>query len=197
MAHRLDADAPKVRIVKGNGREPLVVRYGGNLLKVTEHAMEELTESELDFGLALSFAKRIKPSFEGFGYAIGPFLALSAIGVAILIMGRGYFIHRFWFGVFVLFCIMFVGYLIGAAVMHSYAVRHRADIYHEALMLTGNASAAETYLIRSQTDHIMGTRRRLSSRERENLDIHLRALREAAQRLGIIHRKVVGNFEHA
>lgn len=197
ISRRLDVDPPKVRVVKGNWRDPLSVRYQGNVMRVTERALDELTESELDFGIALSFARRIRPSFEGMTYSVAPFLALSAIGVAVLIMGRSYFIHRFYFGAFVLFAIMLTGYLIGAAIMHSYTVRHRSDVYHEALMLTGNASAAETYLIRTQTDHIMGSRRRLSSKERENLDIHLEALRDAAKRLGIIHRQVIGNFEHA
>jgi len=197
IANRLDTDPPKVRVVKGNWRDPLSIRYQGNILRVTERALEELTESELDFGLALCFARRIRPSFEGMTYSTAPFLVLSAVGVATLIMGRSYFIHRFYFGVFILFTIMFAGYLIGAAVNHAYTVRHRSDVYHEALMLTGNASAAETYLIRTQTDHIMGSRRRLSSKERENLDTHLEALRDAAKRLGIIHRQVVGTFEHA
>lgn len=197
LAQRLDTDPPKVRIVKGTWRDPLTIRYSGHLLRVTERALEELTETELDFGLALSFSRRIRPSFEGLIYAVAPFLALTTIGVAVLIMGRAYFIHRFMFGAFVLFMIMFTGYVIGAAVMHGYTIRHRSDIYHEALMLTGNASAAETYLIRCQTDHIVGSRKKLSSRDRENLDIHLKALRDAALRLGIIHRQVIGNFEHA
>lgn len=197
LSARLDVDPPKVRVVKGNWRDPLTVKYAGNVLRVTERALEELTESELDFGLALSFAKRIRPSFDGLAYSSAPFILFTGIGVASLLIGRNYFIHRFYFGVFVLFSLMFAGYLIGNWVMYGYRVRHRSDIYHEALMLTGNASAAETYLIRCQTDHIVGSRRRLSSKDRENLDTHLTALRDAAGRLGIVHRRVVSTFEHA
>jgi len=197
LSARLDTDPPKVRVVKGNWRDPLSIRYSGNLLRVTERALDELTEGELDFGLALSFAKRIRPSFDGLAYSAAPFILFTGVGIASLLIGKAYFIHRFYFGVFILFVMMFLGYLVGNWVMYGYRIRHRSDIYHEALMLTGNASAAETYLIRCQTDHIMGPRRRLSSKERENLDIHLSALRDAAKRLGIVHRRVVSTFEQA
>jgi hypothetical protein len=197
LAHRLDTDPPQVRIVKDNWRDPLAVRYMGNVLKVTEKALEELSESELDFGLALSFAKRIRPSFEGTALALGPFLTLTGVGVSSLILGKNYFVHHFYFGVFVMFVLLMLGYVIGASILHTYRVKHRSDVYHEALMQTGNASAAETYLIRCQTDHIVGSRRKLSGKDRENLDTHLTALRDAARRLGIAHRQVVAKFEHA
>jgi hypothetical protein len=194
-ARRLDVEPPQLRITAGKGRDPLSVRFTGNVLRVSARAMEELTESELDFGVALSFSRRIRPSLDSAIFAIGPLLIFAGFGVAILMAQREFFVDNFWLGFGVMFAMTMIGYVIGAYVVNTTLDRHRADIYHEALLLTGNASAAETYLIRCQTEHILGFHRRMSQKERENLDRDLLSLRDAAKRLGIVHRKVVSQFD--
>ncbi|MEQ1821273.1 MAG: hypothetical protein ABL949_02065 [Fimbriimonadaceae bacterium] len=194
-ARRLDVDPPQLRIVNGKGKDPLGVRFVGNVLRITSRAMEELSESELDFGIALSFAKRIRPSLDSAIFAVGPLLIFAGFGIAILLAQRDFFVDNFLLGFGVMFGMTMIGYIIGSFVVNSTLDKHRVDVYHEALLLTGNASAAETYLIRCQTEHIMGVRRRMSQKERENLDRDLLTLRDAAKRLGIVHRKVVPQFD--
>jgi hypothetical protein len=194
-ARRLDVEPPQLRITAGKGRDPLSVRYSGNVMRISARAMEELTESEVDFGVALSFAKRIRPSLDSALFVVAPILIFAGFGVTILMAQRDFFVENFWLGFGVLFAMTMIGYIIGAFVVNSTLDRHRGDVYHEALLLTGNASAAETYLIRCQTDHILGYRKRMSQKERENLDRDLLALRDAAKRLGIVHRKVVPQFD--
>jgi hypothetical protein len=61
----------------------------------------------------------------------------------------------------------------------------RKQVLGQALIFTGNASAAETYIIRCKTDHLLSGKRRLASVDRDQLDQQLDALRNAARSLGL------------
>jgi hypothetical protein len=185
IARRLEVQPPRIRIAPSKGRDALRVRLSGWTLRTTPRALAELSEAEMDFGLAVAFMARLEPDQRKPHWVISPFLATTFIGVCVLSFGRDSFLDQFWLGFGVLFGLMVLGYIAGMFVSLAVDERARQRVLGEALNITGNASAAETYLIRCKTDHLLFGRRRLASTDRDQLDQQLDALRAAAAKLGL------------
>jgi hypothetical protein len=194
LARRLETSIPRVRVVSSRGREALRIRVSGWTVRVSEKALTDLTEAEIDFGLALAFCMRLRGIFLRPAYVWAPWLVTTFIGFCIVLLGQVSFVDRFWMGFGIMFGSMLVGYAGSILVSASLDDRVLREQISEALSLTGNASAAETYLIRCGTDHLLAARRSLGSSDRSNLDTQLEALRNAASRLGLSYRSV-GYFE--
>lgn len=190
MSRRLDVQPPRIKIAPAKGRDALRVRVQGWTLRTTPRALSELSEAELEFGIALAFMMRLEPDQRKPHWVAAPFLSTTFIGVCILSFARDSFLDRFWFGFGILFGLMLLGYIVGMFVSLAVEEQTRERVLAEALNMTGNASAAETYLIRCKTDHLLFGRRRLASTDRDQLDQQLGALREAASRLGLSYSPI-------
>lgn len=185
MACRLEVQPPKVRIGQASGRDALRIRLTGWTIRTTPRALAELSLAELDFGLALAFMSRLEPDQKKPHWVVAPFLGTTFSGFSIVFFGRASFVDQFWVGFMVLFGSMVVGYVGSLFVSAGVSNRAKQRVLSEALNITGNASAAETYLIRCKTDHLLFGQRRLASADREQLDQQLDALHVAAGRLGL------------
>jgi len=194
LARRLETSIPRVRVVSARGRDALRIRISGWTVRVPEKALTDLTDAEIEFGLALAFCMRLRGIFMRPAYVWAPWLVTSFIGFCIVYLAQMSFLDRFWAGFGVMFGSMLVGYVGSILVSTALDDRVLREQISEALSLTGNASAAETYLIRCGTDHLLVASRRLGSGDRSNLDTQLQALRHAATRLGLSYRSA-GYFE--
>lgn len=194
LARRLEVSHPRIRVVSARGRDALRIRVSGWTVRVSEKALSELTDAEIEFGLALAVCMRLRGIFMRPAYVWAPWLLTTFIGFCIVYLGQISFLDRFWLGFGILFGCMLVGYAGSILVSASLDDKVLREQIGEALSLTGNASAAETYLIRCGTDHLLAARSKLGSGDRSQLDTQLEALRFAASRLGLSYRSV-GYFE--
>jgi hypothetical protein len=118
----------------------------------------------------------------------------------------GYILHEsqveeytrnFWLGFTVVFGCLALGYLVSEALYSWYTKLDRQNVFHEALVLTGNARSAESYLIRLQANsHISekNSSKRISKpskRLAKNLGLATRAFRTSfpSLRLGILRQR--------
>lgn len=194
LARRLEVSTPRIRVTSVRGRDALRIRVTGWTVRVSEKALSELTDAELDFGLALAMCTRLRGVFLRPAYVWAPWLISTFLGLCILVLAQVSFLERFWVGFGIMFGAMLVGYAGSILVSASLDDQVLREQIGEALSLTGNASAGETYLIRCGTDHLLSVRSRLRSGDRSQLDTQLEALRYAASRLGLSYRSV-GFFE--
>lgn len=194
LARRLDVSTPRVRVTSARGREALRIRITGWTVRISEKALAELTEAEVDFGLALAVCMRLRGIFLRPAYVAAPWIIASFIGFCVLYFAQISFLDRFWLGFGIMFGSMLLGYAGSILVSASLDDKILREQIGEALSLTGNASAAETYLIRCGTDHLLAARRKFKGTDRSQLDTQLEALRYAASRLGLSYRSV-GFFE--
>lgn len=190
MARRLEVQPPKVKIAPGRGRDGLRVRVTGWVLRATPRTLTELSDAEIEFAIAHAMIARIEPGQRKPHLVAAPFAALTFIGVIILVFGQQRFLENFYLGYGILFGLMVVGYVAGMFVSIAVEEAARSRVIGEALNMTGNASAAETYLIRSKTDHLLTGRRRLGAPDRDQLNQQLDALKDAARRLGLSYYPV-------
>lgn len=190
MARRLEVQPPRVRVAPGRGRDGLRVRVTGWVLRATPRTLTELSDAEIEFAIAHAMIARIEPGQRKPHLVAAPFALLTLIGVMIIVFGQEHFTENFYLGYGILFCLMLVGYVAGMFVSIAVEEAARGRVIGEALNMTGNASAAETYLIRSKTDHLLTGRRRLGAPDRDQLDQQLGALKDAARRLGLSYHPV-------
>ncbi len=194
MARRLELKAPRVKVAPMRGRDALRVVISGWTIRISPRGLAELTANEIDFAIAYAFMVRLRNVGVRPVMSVIPFCALTFIGFVILHFGQKRFVDNFWLGYGILLGLMVIGYLVGVYMSLRAAEDGRADLISQALLLTGNASAAETFLIRSRTDHVLANARRLASADRERLADQLDALDQAARRLGLSYTSV-GNFD--
>lgn len=185
MSRRLEVQSPKIKIAPAKGRDALRVRLSGWTLRVTTRTLSELSDAEIQFGITLAFLSRLEPNQKRPLLVVAPFASLTFIGLAIVTLARESFVERFYLGFAILFGLMVIGYVAGMFISVAVDENARSQILGEALNLTGNASAAETYLIRCKTDHLLSGRRKLASIDRDQLEDQLDALKAAARRLGL------------
>jgi len=191
LCRRLEVKPPRVRIAPAKGTDSLRIRLQGWTVRTTPRTLAELTDAEIDFGLALAMTGRLEPGQRQPHLVAAPYLALSFIGIIILHFKQEAFLDSFWTGFGVMFGLMIVGYVAGMYISYRLNERARMRVIGEALTLTGNASAAQTYIIRCQTDHVITGRRRLGGAERDQLELQLQALHEASRSLGLSYSPVV------
>lgn len=194
LARRLEVSTPRVRVNSARGRDALRIRVTGWTVRISEKALNELTDAELDFGLALAICTRLRGIFMRPIYVLAPWVIATFIGFCVVYFAQVSFLERFWLGFGIMFGSMLVGYAGSILVSASLDDQVLREQIGEALSLTGNASAAETYVIRCGTDHLLSVRRKFKSNDRSQLDTQLEALRYAASRLGLSYRSV-GYFE--
>lgn len=194
LARRLEVTTPRVKVNSSRGRDALRIRVTGWTVRISEKALAELTDAEIDFGLALAVCTRLRGIYLRPVYVWAPWLGATFIGFCVIYFAQVSFLERFWLGFGILFGSMLIGYAGSILVSASLDDKVLREQISEALSLTGNASAAETYLIRCGTDHLLSVRRKLKTNDRSQLDTQLEALRYAASRLGLSYRSV-GYFE--
>lgn len=190
LSVRMEVKPPRVRVSPARGKDALRIRIQGWTVRTTPRTLEELTDAEIEFGLALAMAARLEPGQRQPHWVAAPFATLTFIGVTILYFWRDSFLDQFWLGYAILFGLMLVGYVAGMFVAYFVEERARVRVIGEALNLTGNASAAQAYLIRCKTDYVMSGRRRLASSDRDQLAEQLQALARAAYGLGLSYTPV-------
>lgn len=189
-ARRLDIEPPRVLFVERGGKSALNIRLRFGKLQVPLACLEELTETEVAFATALAFARHLRIPLVNWGYllcslALGAFLGWLTVAVF-----QEYLLDHFWAAYAILLGGSVLGYVIGMVLMAYHRVKMEDGIFHDALNLTGNPAAAESYLIRARAGELKSKGRTLSARERDGLSEQLRALREAAITLGLDYRPV-------
>ena len=190
LCRRLEVKPARVKISPARGKDSLRIRLQGWTIRTTPRTLAELTEAEIDFGLALAIAARLEPGQKQPHIVAAPYAALSFIGIIILHFQQEVFIDHFWTGFGIMFGLMVTGYLAGMWISRRIDENARMRVIGEALNLTGNASAAQTYIIRCQTDHVVTGRRRLAAVDRDQLELQLEALAMAASSLWLNYSKV-------
>lgn len=191
LAKRLDVPSPSVRILRNDRRRPLEVQMKRWRVRVCEEAFAELSDAELSFGLAYAMLKRLDAAKGSRLIQVAaPFIVTTLAGIAGVSLGQEAFYEHRILAFAVLLASMVSGCLIGMFISTALEERAERELIAEALNLTGNASAAETYLIRCSTDHIMTGSRRLGSADRERLDDLLAALNRAARQQGLDYVRI-------
>jgi hypothetical protein len=189
-ARRLDIEPPRVQFVERGGKHALRIRLRFGKLQVPLACLEELTKAEVAFATALAFARHLRIAIVNWGYLLGCW-ALGAflgwLGVAVF---QEYLLDHFWAAYAILLVGAALGYIVGMVIMSYHRIKMEDNIFHDALNLTGNPAAAESYLIRARAGELKSKGRTLSARERDGLSEQLRALREAAHALGLEYRPV-------
>jgi hypothetical protein len=190
LARRMDLDPPEIRIIKKDVGD-MSLRIKGRTLVVQSHTLNDLTESELDFALALGFSRYIHQRWWLFPIWVVPPALFGAVGYILHESQVEEYTRNFWLGFTVVFGCLALGYLVSEALYSWYTKLDRQNVFHEALVLTGNARSAESYLIRLQAD--MGSdhlRSKLSHKRKEQLEAHLQALEAACKKLGLSYQSV-------
>lgn len=191
LSRRVDIDPPKVRVL-ASSRRSLAVKFGISTLTIDPYFLEALTDNEADFALALSFARRMRHRYWLVAIWILPILFFGLCAGLLVNSFQEQLTGQFWSGFAIMFSGCLIGYIMSEILSAWYCKRHRDQVFHEAMILTGNATAAESYLIRLQAESGQEKmRKRLSSRKKDELETQLKALEYACLKLGLNYRSVV------
>lgn len=194
LSRRIDVNPPKVRIVPSDSGS-MAVRCNGLTITVETHTLRELTDAEMDFALSLALCKQLHHKYWLVPIWLFPTFFTGVCGYLAVTHANEYFIEHFNSGVIGLFCGFAIGYFISEILVAWFIKSHRNRIFHDAMVFSGNAQAAESYLIRLQADQGgMKLRKKLSNKRKDELDRQLNALEDACGRLGLAYRSVTGRI---
>lgn len=190
-ARKFEVEPPEIKLMPSEGSDQLLIRPGRHSIILTERALEELTEGELDFGLALCFVQRFKPRLLPLVLTLAPITLFTVAGLIGIYTQRVNLEEQLFLAFAILMIVVFIGFLGSVIVNFTIKDEVRRRLFMDALLISGNASAAETYLIRCKTDDmLLSAKRRLKGDSKMELETELDTLRQAARRLGISYRSV-------
>lgn len=194
FARRVDIDPPDI-VVRQKAFGDMSVHLSGRTLSVQSHTLAELSDAELDFALALAFSRYVKTRWALIPIWAGSLAAGLLLGVLALIYSEDYFALHFWSGFWTVLGCATAGYVV-AEILHAWYRRvDQNAVFHDAIMLAGSPTAAESYLIRLQAERgASKLRKRLSQRRKDTLEFQLQSLEEACRRLGLNYRAVTSKL---
>jgi hypothetical protein len=190
LSRRLEVKPPRIRVAPPRDREGIRISLQGWTMRTTSRTLAELTDAEIDFGMALAMSARLEPGQKKPHWVIAPFTVLTFIGLIVIYFKQADLVENFWIGFGILFGLMVVGYVAGAFVSIYVDELAKTAVISEALNLTGNASAAQSFIIRCKTDYITSGRRKFKSADRDQLAEQLDTLAKAARSLGLAYSPV-------
>lgn len=159
----------------------LTTRFGKTY--VPDDALNELTDKEVEFGVAREIAQKISPFSVAFPFLLLPWLICGGIGLALVYANRSDLVGNYPVAFSGLFFSQLVGYLLGTQLEAKIRSRQLTQVYHDALSLTGDPLAAESYLLRSAGD-------KPGVGQLSYLETQLAALREASDQLGLEYSRL-------